>query len=232
MARPAPKPRKYEMMIVVAPTVTEDGLPAVVERVTGLIETHDGAIDSFNHDSPWGHRRLAYPIQNFRDAFYVLYYFDMAPRGIQELDRELRLDEAIIRHLIVKFDPLTVREIGPDGDQEDDEVAYAGGGDEDQVEEEFAAPAPAEDEGDEALDEEVAAEDESEEEDVAADADDEAEADEGEDEVAAGTGDEAEAGEDEDDDDAASAEPDEEPESDDDADDADEAADDGEEDEE
>jgi small subunit ribosomal protein S6 len=110
VARPAPKPRKYELMIVVAPTVTEDGLPAVVERVSALIEAQEGAIESVNHDSPWGHRRLAYPIQKFRDAFYVLYYFHVAPRGVAELDRELRLDDAVIRHLIVKFDPLTVRE--------------------------------------------------------------------------------------------------------------------------
>ena len=122
MARPAPRPRKYEMMIVVAPTVTEDGLPAVVERVSGLIETQDGEIESFTHDSPWGHRRLAYPIQNFRDAFYVLFYFHAVPRAIGELDRELRLDSTIIRHLIVKFDPLASREIdtAPADDDEDD----------------------------------------------------------------------------------------------------------------
>ena len=118
-----PKPRKYELMIVVAPTVTEDGLGAVIERVTGLIEAQEGTIESINHDSPWGHRRLAYPIQNFRDAFYVLYYFHVAPRGVTELDRELRLDEAIIRHLIVKFDPLTVRESAvEDQDDSDDEL--------------------------------------------------------------------------------------------------------------
>lgn len=121
MARPAPRPRKYEMMIVVAPTVTEDGLPAVVERVSGLIEAQDAEIESFTHDSPWGHRRLAYPIQNFRDAFYVLFYFHAVPRAIGELDRELRLDSTIIRHLIVKFDPLASREIdtAPAGDDED-----------------------------------------------------------------------------------------------------------------
>jgi small subunit ribosomal protein S6 len=126
VARPAPKPRKYELMIVVAPTITEDGLPAVVERVTGLIETQEGTVESSTHASPWGHRRLAYPIQNFRDAFYVLYYFDMAPRGIQELDRELRLDAAIIRHLIVKFDPLTVREMDLVGDEDNEDDSFAG----------------------------------------------------------------------------------------------------------
>lgn len=110
MARPAPKPRKYEMMIVVAPTVTEDGLPAVVERVSGMVEEQGGTIESASFESPWGHRRLAYPIQNFRDAFYVLFYFQCAPRGLSEIERELRLDAAVIRHLVVKFDPLTVRD--------------------------------------------------------------------------------------------------------------------------
>jgi small subunit ribosomal protein S6 len=126
VARPAPHPRKYEMMIVVAPTVTEDGLPNVVERVTGYLETHGGTIESFTHDSPWGRRRLAYPIQNFRDAFYVLFYFHIEPRVIDELDREIRLDEAVIRHLIVRYDPLTERVAGieqvEDDDSDEDEL--------------------------------------------------------------------------------------------------------------
>jgi small subunit ribosomal protein S6 len=113
------------MMIVVAPTVTEDGLPNVVERVTGYVETHGGTMESFTHDSPWGRRRLAYPIQNFRDAFYVLYYFHIEPRAVDELDREIRLDEAVIRHLIVRYDPLTERRgdvdqvVDDDSDDED-----------------------------------------------------------------------------------------------------------------
>lgn len=134
MVRPAPKPRKYEMMIVVAPTVTEDGLPAVVERVSGVVEAEGGSIESLSHDSPWGHRRLAYPIQNFRDAFYVLFYFHCAPRGISEIERELRLDAAIIRHLVVKFDPLTVRD-GEGAGTDGEDVSVDG---------EDVAPAPAE----------------------------------------------------------------------------------------
>lgn len=151
MARPAPRPRKYEMMIVVAPTVTEEGLPAVVERVSSLIEAQDGEVESFTHNSPWGHRRLAYPIQNFRDAFYVLYYFHAPPRAIVELDRELRLDSAIIRHLIVKFDPLAHRAYDPDTDDEDedddvDELAAADADEFDSDDEEPAEPEVSEDE--------------------------------------------------------------------------------------
>ena len=106
--RPVP-PRKYEMMIVVAPTVTEEGLPAVAERVSAYVTDQGGEIESFTHENPWGRRRLAYPIQNFQDAFYVLYYFHSSPRSIDEIERELRLDEQVIRHLIMRYDPMTER---------------------------------------------------------------------------------------------------------------------------
>lgn len=109
MAKYAPEPRKYELMIVVAPTVGEEGLPAVVERVSSYVTEKGGEIESVNHDNPWGRRRLAYEINNFQDAFYVLYYFHVEPRFIEEIERDLRLDEVVIRHLLVKYDPLTER---------------------------------------------------------------------------------------------------------------------------
>lgn len=109
MAKYAPDPRKYELMIVVAPTVGEEGLPAVVERVSAYVTEKGGEIESVNHENPWGRRRLAYEINNFQDAFYVLYYFTIEPRFIDEIERDIRLDEVIIRHLLVKYDPLTER---------------------------------------------------------------------------------------------------------------------------
>lgn len=123
MAQPAPDSRKYEMMILVAPTVAEEGLPAVVERVSGYVGNHNGEVESYTHDSPWGRRRLAYPIQNFRDAFYVLYYFLAPTSAIAEIDRELRLDDNVIRHLIVRYDPMTEIQDGADEEQEEDEEA-------------------------------------------------------------------------------------------------------------
>lgn len=110
MSRPAPEPRKYEMMILVAPTVTEEGLPPVVERVSSYITDQGGEVETSTHDSPWGRRRLAYPIQRFQDAFYVLYYFYAPTNAIAELERSLRLDDQVIRHLVVRYDPLTERE--------------------------------------------------------------------------------------------------------------------------
>ena len=114
MAKYAPEPRKYELMIVVSPTVGEEGLPAVIERVSGYVTDKGGAIESESHENPWGRRRLAYPIQNHQDAFYVLYYFTVEPRFIDELERDIRLDDLIIRHLIVRYDPMTERVIKPE----------------------------------------------------------------------------------------------------------------------
>jgi small subunit ribosomal protein S6 len=127
VAKYPPDPRKYELMIVVAPTVGDEGLPAVVERVSAYVTEKGGEIESVNHENPWGRRRLAYEIQNFQDAFYVLYYFTIEPRFIDEIERDLRLEEVVIRHLLVRYDPLTEkvvkvpkagREERPGGDSE------------------------------------------------------------------------------------------------------------------
>jgi small subunit ribosomal protein S6 len=118
VAKYPPDPRKYEMMIVVAPTVGDDGLPAVIERVSNYVTEKGGEIESVNSENPWGRRRLAYQIQNFQDAYYVLYYFHIEPKFIVEIERDLRLEEIVIRHLLVKYDPLTERVVKePKGDR-------------------------------------------------------------------------------------------------------------------
>lgn len=102
--------RLYEMMIVVAPSVADEGLQPVVERVSGYIATPGGNVASVKNDNPWGRRRLAYEIQDFRDAFYVLFTFEAGPGAIVEIDRDLKLDQHVIRHLIVRYDELTEHE--------------------------------------------------------------------------------------------------------------------------
>ncbi|MCO5177316.1 MAG: 30S ribosomal protein S6 [Thermomicrobiales bacterium] len=111
-----PQLRDYEMMLVVAPTVTEEGLQEVIDRVSGYITTQDGTVDSTNSQNPWGRRRLAYQINDFPDAFYVLYRFHATTTAIDELERDLRLDEQVIRHLIMRYDVLTEHEERPRGE--------------------------------------------------------------------------------------------------------------------
>ncbi len=102
----SPDAREYEMMIVFAPTIGDDGLGRAVERVSGYLATINATVYSITQENPWGRRRLAYPINDFRDAYYAMYRFISAAPSIDELEREIKLDDTIIRHLVVRYDQM------------------------------------------------------------------------------------------------------------------------------
>ncbi|HEX7103953.1 MAG TPA: 30S ribosomal protein S6 [Nitrolancea sp.] len=103
-------PRGYELMALINPEITDEALTAAVDTVTGLITTFGGEISLIKRDTPWGRRRLAYPIQRFRDATYVLYQFMASPSSISPIERDLKLDERVIRYLLVRQDTPEVPE--------------------------------------------------------------------------------------------------------------------------
>lgn len=99
-----PAPRPYELMVLINPEVTDEALDATVNRISEIITQAGGEVTHVKRDTPWGRRRLAYPIQRFRDATYVLYHFKAAPSQIKEAERDLKLDERVIRYLLVRQD--------------------------------------------------------------------------------------------------------------------------------
>jgi ribosomal protein S6 len=52
----------------------------------------------------WGRKRLAYPINNYRDGTYVLLNTKMPPASLVDLERDLKLSEDVIRYLLVKVE--------------------------------------------------------------------------------------------------------------------------------
>ena len=96
--------RQYELMAVFSPDVSEEDLPGAIERVGGYIATAGGEVVSVNQESPWGRRRLAYAIRyqgrDVRDGYYVLYYFDIQSTQIAEIEREIGLNDKLIRHIL------------------------------------------------------------------------------------------------------------------------------------
>jgi small subunit ribosomal protein S6 len=115
-------PRKYELMIIVAPDVPEDELPAVIDRVGGFITATGGTLTETLRESPWGRRRLAYAIRHesrdVRDGFYTVYHFDGPPGSISEIERELRLTDQVMRFLITHFTPQPITEQAPEAGEE------------------------------------------------------------------------------------------------------------------
>lgn len=91
--------RDYELVFIVSPQVAEESLNAVVEKVSQYITATGGSITEV---TPWGKRKLAYPINNFNEGSYFVAQLKMDPKGAKELERDLRLSEEVIRHLLVR----------------------------------------------------------------------------------------------------------------------------------
>jgi small subunit ribosomal protein S6 len=93
--------RRYECMLVFRPDVPDDRLTAVLERFTRQVGEAGGQVVKV---APWGRRRLAYPIEHFREGSYHIILFDAPPNAIVELERSLLITEEVLRHLITRVE--------------------------------------------------------------------------------------------------------------------------------
>ncbi len=90
--------KAYELLFFVAPTIEEEARAAVMARIEATIAEAQGQIDNVDE---WGKRKLAYEINGLTDAEYILIDFHANPDSIAELDRVLRINDAVVRHMIV-----------------------------------------------------------------------------------------------------------------------------------
>ena len=93
--------KAYELLYFVAPTLDEEARAAVEKRIEGVIAEAQGTIDNVDD---WGKRKLAYEIKNLTEGDYILVDFHADPTQIAELDRVLRINDAVVRHMIVRRD--------------------------------------------------------------------------------------------------------------------------------
>ncbi|MBQ2614227.1 MAG: 30S ribosomal protein S6 [Clostridia bacterium] len=89
---------KYETIFVIDSTKTEEEITALVEKFKSLIEKY-GEIESIDE---WGKRRLAYPINDLTEGYYVLVNFKANPDFPTELERVYGITDGIIRDIVVK----------------------------------------------------------------------------------------------------------------------------------
>ena len=93
--------RSYEMVFIVRPDLDGDKLDEVIGDVGDLIKRNDGEVTKVE---PWGLHRLAYPIKKHQEGRYVLMTFELEPRSVGELERVLKLNESVIRHLVIRLE--------------------------------------------------------------------------------------------------------------------------------
>lgn len=88
---------KYEVMFIINPTVDEAGRTEVIDKVKACIEEM-GTVKAVDE---MGLRKLAYPIEKKLDGYYVVVDFEASPELPKELDRRLKINDRVMRHLIV-----------------------------------------------------------------------------------------------------------------------------------
>lgn len=100
-------PRTYELMTILAPEVPEDQIGPAVEQIKGYLTSAGGTISEVLQDSPWGRRRLAYPIRHnghdVRDGYYTVFHFDLEPGRVADVEREILLNDQVIRYLMTVY---------------------------------------------------------------------------------------------------------------------------------
>ncbi len=89
--------RDYELFYIVRPDVEEEQVRTTMDELAAMLTERGGTI---NKSSLWGRRRLAYEIDGFSDGYYALKELRYPSEKVRDLERTLRLDERVIRHLI------------------------------------------------------------------------------------------------------------------------------------
>ncbi|PJF27586.1 MAG: 30S ribosomal protein S6 [Phototrophicales bacterium] len=96
--------KPYEVTVVLRIENNEDVQKANLEQVKNWIEADGQGVINKLDANHWGRRRLAYEIDGQREGLYVLFYADIEPDAVEELDRNLRLATGVLRYLIVRPD--------------------------------------------------------------------------------------------------------------------------------
>ena len=89
----------YETLFIVNPTIGDDEVKATAEKFIALI-AENGTLGEVNE---WGKRKLAYPIEDIPEGYYVLVNFTSEPAFPAELERRYNLDENIMRGLVIRL---------------------------------------------------------------------------------------------------------------------------------
>jgi small subunit ribosomal protein S6 len=89
---------KYEVLYILDPALGDESTAALVKKFQDLVQTEEGTILSTDE---WGKRRLAYPINDLNEGYYVLMTFEAKPELPQEMDRVMKITDGVVRSLII-----------------------------------------------------------------------------------------------------------------------------------
>lgn len=94
-------PRHYEMMIILDPGLEENTVQPSLEQFLMVVTGDGGSVDKVD---VWGRRRLAYEIDKKSEGIYAVITMMAEPGAIRELDRQLGLNEAVLRTKVLRLE--------------------------------------------------------------------------------------------------------------------------------
>lgn len=93
--------RKYEMVVILDPSVDERSVETTFEKLVQVVPAQGGTVD--NTDI-WGKRKFAYEINKKQEGIYIVLNFTANPETAKELDRQLGLNESVMRTKLMRVD--------------------------------------------------------------------------------------------------------------------------------
>lgn len=94
---------KYELVCILSPKIIDKEIDGEVDKIDKILS--ENSVENLEKNV-WGKKELAYPIDKFFDGYYVQYNFELSPETVGKIDKKLKLEEKIIRFLIIKQDKI------------------------------------------------------------------------------------------------------------------------------
>ena len=91
--------RRYELMVLLDPEVEEKTVAPSLEQYLGVVRQGGGTVEKVD---VWGRRRLAYEIGSKSEGIYAVVDLVAEPASVQELDRQLNLNETVMRTKLIR----------------------------------------------------------------------------------------------------------------------------------
>ena len=91
---------KYQLLFIIDNSIDDEAKDAVIEKFSSLIQELGGTVGMLDK---WGTRKYAYPINFKTEGYYVLMQFEAAPTVPTEIDRQMRINDNVVRQLITKM---------------------------------------------------------------------------------------------------------------------------------
>jgi small subunit ribosomal protein S6 len=93
--------RRYELMVILDPELEERTISPSLEQFLGVVRSGGGTVDKVDI---WGRRRLAYEIKKKSEGIYAVVDLHAEPGVVKELDRQLNLNESVLRTKVIRPD--------------------------------------------------------------------------------------------------------------------------------